>query len=71
MSETCRLRRGEGYGACDDEVVNQCALRPSGKKKGAKRLGNSETPRAPVLMDAKDRIDTAPIRPAPCRLFEA
>ena len=20
MSETCRLRRGEGYGACDDAV---------------------------------------------------
>ncbi len=21
MSEPCRLRRGEGYGACDDEVA--------------------------------------------------
>lgn len=21
MSEPCRLRRGEGYGACDDEVL--------------------------------------------------
>ena len=27
MSETCRLRRGERYGACDDEVVSKCALR--------------------------------------------
>ena len=26
MSEPCRLRRGEGYGVCDDEVVNKCAL---------------------------------------------
>jgi hypothetical protein len=27
MSETCRLRQGEGYGVCDDEVVSKCALR--------------------------------------------
>ncbi|MCD8342183.1 MAG: hypothetical protein LUC87_08565 [Clostridiales bacterium] len=33
MSETCRLRRGEGYGACDDEIAcqdrNQTAQRPN------------------------------------------
>ncbi len=23
MSEPCRLRRGEGYGACDDEVPKE------------------------------------------------
>ena len=28
MSETCRLRRGEGYGAFGDEVVSK--LRPYG-----------------------------------------
>lgn len=27
MSETCRLRRGEGYGACDDEASEKT---PSG-----------------------------------------
>ena len=26
MSDLCRLRRGEGYAACDDEVVSKCAL---------------------------------------------
>lgn len=26
MDETCRLRRGEGYGVCADVVVNKCAL---------------------------------------------
>ena len=41
MSETCRLRRGEGYGACDDEVVSKCALRD--KKEG--RSGFPERPR--------------------------
>ena len=35
MTETCRLRRGEGYGACDDEVVSKCALR---EKREASRL---------------------------------
>ncbi len=33
MSETCRLRRGEGYGACDDEIAcqggNQTTQRPN------------------------------------------
>ena len=27
MDETCRLRRGEGYGVCADAVVSKCALR--------------------------------------------
>ena len=27
MSETRRLRQGERYAACDDEVVSKCALR--------------------------------------------
>ena len=31
MDETCRLRRGEGYGVCADAVVSKCALR---EKKG-------------------------------------
>ena len=43
MSETCRLRRGEGYEACDDEVVNQCALRERKKARSA-----SETPKRPA-----------------------
>ena len=29
MDETCRLRRGEGYGVCADVVVSKCALRVS------------------------------------------
>jgi hypothetical protein len=35
MSETCRLRRGEGYGVCDDEVVSKCALRGKKKRSGS------------------------------------
>ena len=31
MDETCRLRRGEGYGVCADAVVSKCAL--TGEKK--------------------------------------
>ncbi len=27
MSEPCRLRRGEGYGACDDEVPKEDFIR--------------------------------------------
>ena len=27
MDETCRLRRGEGYAVCADEVVSKCALK--------------------------------------------
>ena len=27
MDETCRLRRGKGYGVCADAVVSKCALR--------------------------------------------
>ena len=34
MDETCRLRRGEGYGVCADAVVSKCALR---EKKGGPR----------------------------------
>ena len=26
MTEPYRLRKGEGYGACADEVVSKCAL---------------------------------------------
>ena len=40
MDETCRLRRGEGYGVCADAVVSKCALtgeplreNPYGRKK--------------------------------------
>ena len=34
MDETCRLRRGEGYGVCADAVVSKCALTgPYGRKK--------------------------------------
>lgn len=32
MDETCRLRQGEGYGVCADEVVSKCALRDKKKK---------------------------------------
>ena len=32
MDETCRLRRGEGYGVCADAVVSKCAL--TGEKRG-------------------------------------
>lgn len=32
MSELCRLRRSEGYGACDDEVPLCCP--PSGQAAG-------------------------------------
>ena len=32
MDETCRLRRGEGYGVCADAVVSKCAL--TGEKEG-------------------------------------
>ena len=49
MSETCRLRRGERYGACDDEVVSKCALRD---KKEAKRPGLPERP-TPVKKNAR------------------
>ena len=33
MNETCRLRRGEGYGVCADAVVSKCAL--TGEKEEA------------------------------------
>ena len=33
MDETCRLRRGEGYGVCADAVVSKCAL--TGEKEEA------------------------------------
>ena len=36
MNETCRLRRGEGYGVCADAVVSKCALRE--KKEGGPRF---------------------------------
>ncbi len=36
MDETCRLRRGEGYGVCADAVVSKCALRE--KKEGGPRF---------------------------------
>ena len=36
MDETCRLRRGEGYGVCADAVVNKCAL--TGEKRGGPRF---------------------------------
>ena len=36
MNETCRLRRGEGYGVCADAVVSKCALRE--KKEGGSRF---------------------------------
>ena len=39
MDETCRLRRGEGYGVCADAVVSKCAL--TGEKR--KAPGFSET----------------------------
>ena len=32
MDETCRLRRGEGYGVCADAVVSKCALREEKRK---------------------------------------
>lgn len=48
MSETCRLRRGEGYGACDDEVVNQCALRERKKREAPRKLRNAPRPRPHV-----------------------
>ena len=36
MDETCRLRRGEGYGVCADAVVSKCAL--TGEKRGSPRF---------------------------------
>ena len=33
MDETCRLRRGEGYGVCADAVVSKCALLGTKKRK--------------------------------------
>ena len=36
MDETCRLRRGEGYGVCADAVVSKCAL--TGEKEGGPRF---------------------------------
>ena len=32
MDETCRLRRGEGYEVCADEVVSKCALHREKRK---------------------------------------
>ena len=32
MDETCRLRRGEGYGVCADAVVSKYALRGEKRK---------------------------------------
>ena len=39
MDETCRLRRGEGYGVCADAVVSKCALREK-KEEGLRFPGN-------------------------------
>ena len=47
MSEPCRMRRGEGYGACDDEVVNKCALNREKRRRSAPVVRN--TPRLSPL----------------------
>ena len=39
MDETCRLRRGEGYGVCADAVVSKCALREK-KEEGPRFPGD-------------------------------
>ena len=38
MDETCRLRRGEGYGVCADAVVSKCALREKEKATDSRSL---------------------------------
>ena len=42
MDETCRLRRGEGYGVCADAVVSKCALREK-KEEGPRFPGDLPT----------------------------
>ena len=44
MDETCRLRRGEGYGVCADAVVSKCALR---EKREPLREKKEEAPGSP------------------------
>ena len=39
MDETCRSRRGEGYGVCADAVVSKCALREK-KEEGPRFPGD-------------------------------
>ena len=62
MDETCRLRRGEGYGVCADAVVSKCALREK----------REEGPRFPETSHLKFRFvfpasvkDTPPVQAAP------
>ena len=49
MSKPCRMRRGEGYGACDDEVVSKCALN---RKKLRSVPTDRGTPRIVLLRSA-------------------
>ena len=46
MDETCRLRRGEGYGVCADAVVSKCALREKKRRAPVSRRPSSEFNRA-------------------------
>ena len=44
MDETCRLRRGEGYGVCADAVVSKCALREKREPLREKKEGGPRFP---------------------------
>ena len=42
MSETCRVRRGEGYEACDDEARRRCGAAERSRGRHAKnRIGRT------------------------------
>ncbi len=50
MSEPCRLRRGEGYGACADEVRGSPAARWTEEAASALRYASSLAMAARVRM---------------------
>ena len=69
MDETCRLRRGEGYGVCADAVVSKCALREKREPFGRKER---RAPGFPETSHLKFRFvfpasakDTPPAQAAP------
>lgn len=58
MSETCLLRQGERYEACDDVVVSKCAL--IGKKEGRPGF-----PERPVMVIVMPIVKSPPVFQAP------
>ena len=58
MSETCLLRQGERYEACDDVVVSKCALRD-------KKEGRSGFPERPVVVIVMPIVKSPPVFLAP------